>query len=172
MVIQAQVEEDVDMAVYVNDIDNEILVGSYYFFKDYDDYKPKDYDYIVICDKERSTATTERRVCSFNTRKEKCYTFCSTKEEFIDRFKKCDNVSVNFGKFLIPEFANKIGLTIEDLKGLKKYVDLLDDKHSYQKIIYNAYMKNNDFVLTDNQRKRAYTAYKNARKEIYEKITE
>lgn len=69
------------------------------------------------------------------------------------------------GKFLIPEFNEKFGITIEDLKGLSSLLDRLDDKHLYEKIIYDAYIENNDFSLTDEQRQNAYNEYKKYRQQ-------
>ena len=39
----------------------------------------------------------------------------------------------------------------------------MDDKHKYEKLIYDAYLKNNDFVLTDEQRIDAFNEYKKER---------
>ena len=50
-------------------------------------------------------------------------------------------------------------LSIDDLKRLKPIIAKLDDKHKYEEVIYNAYLENNDFVLTDEQRQEAYRVY-------------
>jgi hypothetical protein len=39
----------------------------------------------------------------------------------------------------------------------------LNDKHKYEEIIYNSYIKNSSFTLTDTQRDRAYKSYKESR---------
>jgi hypothetical protein len=67
------------------------------------------------------------------------------------------------GKFLVPEFCAAIGFTIEDLPQLKPLIDILDNKHKYEEIIFNSYLKNGSFTLTDEQRERAYKSYKNSR---------
>ena len=36
------------------------------------------------------------------------------------------------GKFLVPEFCNEIGMTLEDLFKLKPLCEKLDDKHKYE----------------------------------------
>jgi hypothetical protein len=53
------------------------------------------------------------------------------------------------GKFLIPEFNELINFTIDDLPRLEPLLNRLDDKHKYEKIIYDSYIENNAFVLTD-----------------------
>jgi hypothetical protein len=40
-------------------------------------------------------------------------------------------------------------LTIADLKQLQPLIDALDQKHQYEAIIYNSYLKNKAFVLTE-----------------------
>ena len=67
------------------------------------------------------------------------------------------------GKFLVPEFCAEIGFTIEDLPRLEPLLAKLDEKHKYEEIIYNAYIENNAFVLTDEQRAAAYESYKVSR---------
>jgi predicted DNA binding protein len=44
---------------------------------------------------------------------------------------------------------------------LKPLVDKLDSKHIYEKSIYNDYISNNSFNLTDKQLETAYNIYKN-----------
>ena len=67
------------------------------------------------------------------------------------------------GKFLIPEFNKKIGFTIDDLPKIKPLIDRLDEKHIYEKIIYESYLENNSFTLTEDQRLKAYKKYKETR---------
>ena len=58
---------------------------------------------------------------------------------------------MQLGKFLVPTFVEAIGFTIEDLKKLQPLADNLDDKRKYEKVIYDSYIQNNDFALTDEQ---------------------
>jgi hypothetical protein len=53
------------------------------------------------------------------------------------------------GKFLVPEFCERISFTIEDLQKLSPLTKILDDKHKYEKVIYDSYLENKDFVLTE-----------------------
>lgn len=67
---------------------------------------------------------------------------------------------MQLGKFLVPTFIEAIGFTIDDLKKLQPLADNLDDKHKYEKVIYDSYIQNNDFTLTDKQLQKAYLEYK------------
>ena len=60
-----------------------------------------------------------------------------------------------------PEYK---GITIDDLKLFEQAFNNIDERHTYEKIIYDAYIENNAFVLTDEQREKAYKAYKTTRK--------
>lgn len=39
----------------------------------------------------------------------------------------------------------------------------LDERHRYEKTIYNAYIENGSFYLTDEQRRKAYDEYASVR---------
>ena len=67
------------------------------------------------------------------------------------------------GKFLVPEFCNEIGFSIEDLRELVPLIEKLDKKHKYEEIIFNAYLENGAFILTDEQRAAAYKSYRESR---------
>lgn len=70
---------------------------------------------------------------------------------------------MQIGKFLVPEFVQEIGFTIEHLKKLKPLAEKLDGRHKYEKVIYDAYIENGAFKLTEEQRSKAYEQYKLAR---------
>lgn len=57
------------------------------------------------------------------------------------------------GKFLVPAVATELKLTIQDLKKLKPLITKLDVEHIYEEAIYEAYIENNGFFLTDEQRR-------------------
>ena len=80
------------------------------------------------------------------------------------------DVNMRAGKVLSREFAGYIGLTREELKKLKPMFDSIDDKHKYEKMIFDYYIENNGFFLTDEQRLRAYEEYKRKRPERYQTI--
>ena len=83
-------------------------------------------------------------------------------EEFIS-YALNKGPTMQIGKFLIPEFNNEIGFTIEHLKQLVPLIEKLDDKHKYEKIIFDSYIENNSFTLTEEQRLKAYEEYKKYR---------
>lgn len=139
-----------------------ILIGSTYFFKDYEDFHSKDKDYINIVD-EGINFQWVRQIsmgykCTFDIVRH-------TKEELIEYALNNPGPAMQVGKFLIPEFNQEFGITVDDIKQLKPLIDNLDDKHKYEEIIYNAYIENNDFTLTDEQRQAAYDSYKESRPE-------
>ena len=69
------------------------------------------------------------------------------------------NFPMEIGKFLVPEFIKEFKLSIDDLKRLEPIIIKLDDKHKYEEVIYNSYIENNAFYLTDKQLKNAYEIY-------------
>lgn len=70
------------------------------------------------------------------------------------------------GKFLVPEVAEFLGLTIEDLTLFENAFNRIDEKHLYEKKIYDFYVENSDFTLTQEQRDEAYQIYKEKRIKI------
>jgi hypothetical protein len=83
-------------------------------------------------------------------------------DEFVKITLDC-NLPMAIGKFLVPEFNKEIGFTIDHLKQLFPLVSKLDNKHLYEKVIYNAYIENGDFILNDEQLNAAYKTYMLAR---------
>jgi len=136
----------------------KFIVGSNAFFKCYDDFNPNDIDVLYLNDDNDKIniqiRLNDKNKCIFEWKK-------MTPEEYIKYHKDKNTVGIFLGKFLVPEFVKEIGFTIEHLKQLEFLLDKLDEKHNYEKIIYNAYIENNDFYLTDEQRLNAYNEYKN-----------
>lgn len=138
---------------------NKILIGSQYFFSCYDDFQSKDIDELQIIETNEFSQIrqiTGQGKCLFLMKRH------PSKEEYINWAIK-SNVGMVIGKFLIPEFCTEIGLTIEDLPRLVPLLDKLDDKHKYEKIIYDSYIANGSFTLSDEQREKAYKSYKESR---------
>jgi hypothetical protein len=136
-------------------------MGSQYFFSCYDDFCSKDTDEIEIVETNEFKYVrqlTGQGKCLFQLKKQE------TVDDYID-YALQSNLGMVVGKFLIPEFCEAIGLTINDLPKLKPLVDELDSKHKYEEIIFNSYIKNNSFTLTEEQRKEAYKSYKESRGE-------
>lgn len=135
-----------------------ILMGSNYFFKRYKDFKSTDIDKIELVD---TNEFKEKRVIR-GQGKDYFYLKRKPKEQLIQDALK-SNLPMVVGKFLIPEFNKQINFTIEDLPRLQPLIDRLDEKHKYEEIIYNAYIENKSFTLTEEQRDAAYRRYKEAR---------
>ena len=136
--------------------DKKIIVGSNVFFSEYSDFVPHDKDeLILVASNKNQQIYTQIRLngnCKFIWKR-------MTPKEYID-YHKQHQVGIYLGKFLVPDFVKEIGFTIDDMKELEFLIDNLDNKHQYEKIIYNAYIENNDFYLTDDQRLQAYEMYK------------
>lgn len=139
---------------------DRFIVGSRAFFMGKEGFNPKDEDILCIKDDIDSTNPYTRQVhfknkCVFEWKR-------MPLEELIEiNLKRNDGMVL--GKFLVPEFAKEMGMKIEDLKKLKPLVNRLDDKHLYEKIIYDAYLENNEFVLNEEQRTNAYEEYRRVR---------
>jgi hypothetical protein len=137
-------------------------MGSSTFFHSLPGYEPKDLDELIIMDdwclKENSARVMIGKNDTFIYRH-------LTKDGFI-----CDalvsGVPMRLGKFLCPEFASFLKMDIKDLKRLEPLAKILDEKHTYEKIIYNAYIQNDGWWLTEEQRMAAYLEYKRTRNYI------
>lgn len=132
------------------------LVGSQYFFKGFSDFAPKDLDELILEENPKDykikMQITGKGKCLFKWRKLK-------PQQFIEYTK----LPMELGKFLVKEVCQEIGFTIEHLKKLKPIVDKLDEKHLYEKVIWESYIENNDFHLTNEQLSKAYDLYKEKR---------
>ena len=72
------------------------------------------------------------------------------------------------GKFLVPEFARELGMDINDLERLRPLAEKLDEKHLYENVIYDAYIENGCWGLTDEQRIEAYRIYNECKEQKVE----
>lgn len=141
----------------------KFLIGSRYFFDCYKNYKVHDKDYLILEDNPQDYEYVK------NIRGNGLDIFYwrrMTAKEFID-CTLINNTPLQIGKFLIPEFASEINLTIEELNRLEPLTGKLDDKHKYEKIIWEAYIENGEFNIYEEQRDKAYEMYKRYRNEIY-----
>lgn len=136
------------------------LVGSRAFFAGLDGFQSKDRDYLELVDEPHGfdyrRERSQRGTCLFEYKREPA-------RQMIERALQ-NGGAIQLGKFLVPEVASAIGLTIDDLQQLAPLVERLDNKHKYQAVIFNAYLANGSFTLTDEQRQEAYVAYTKARK--------
>ena len=135
-------------------------MGSSVFFEGMQDYEKKDNDFLAIMD----TFFPGKTMMRVKIGDDDIFMFRNglSKEDYIKDTLDA-NVPMRVGKFLIPEFAEFIDFGIEELKQFEPLIKKLDDKHKYEEIIYNAYLENGKFELTEEQRKEAYKEYKKAR---------
>jgi len=141
----------------------QFLMGSKYFFDCFKDYNSHDTDYIVLEDDPKDYKYVK------NIRGNGLDIFYWRRlspSEFIS-LTLSNETPMQVGKFLIPEVVEALGFTIDDLRQLGPLFKRLDDKHKYEKIIYDSYLKNNNFSLTGEQRLKAYLEYRKYRPDSY-----
>lgn len=144
------------------------LVGSSYFFSCYPDYKTKDIDLVCFVEEGDYRINGYIRGRQFFGGNVEAFIY---KNMSIEEYKKYKHKCFVGNWFLNREVASAFGLTIEDLKELKPYIDTIwKDHKEYNKMILDFYIQNNDFILTDEQRLQAYECYKKYRKDRYYSI--
>ena len=142
----------------------EFKIGSSIFFDSYSDYTQKDIDILAITD----LSLFGKQKMNMKLKEKDIFFMCIEENSIMIDKTLESGVNMRAGKFLSPEFAEYIGLTIEELKRLKPMFDEIDEKHRYEKVIFDSYVENNGFFLTDEQRLRAYEEYKRERPERYQ----
>lgn len=140
----------------------EIVTGSRAFFTGMHNFAPKDCDIILIVQPGETSGYQWMRQTS-NGSTDVFEIVLRPKEELIAHALK-KSVPMAIGRLLTPEFANLIGLSVSDLKVLRPMRERLDVKHEYVGLIYDAYIANGSFTLTDNQRSLCYESYMASRK--------
>lgn len=146
-----------------------IETGSVVFFKNYPDFNPHDRDYIEFCKTNEFKFIERSRIQELGV--DVFYVkVLNSPDEYIDCAVE-HGIKTNTGmiicEFLLPEYIKFIGMTVDRLPRLAPLFDVLDKKHLYLKIIYEAYLKNGKFELTDEQRLAAYEEYKRERPDRY-----
>lgn len=136
-----------------------IRVGSTAFFSNIDGFSSKDTDWVELIDNPTEfryyLQLSGMNRCIFKWKR-------MTADEFVE-YSLSKGHPMFIGKFLVPEFVKEIGFTINHLRKLKPIMDNIDEKHTYEKVIYDAYIDNNDFILTSEQLCEAYKVYKGTR---------
>lgn len=133
-------------------------VGSQAFFSTYLDFKPNDIDEVEFEEEPKlyknfmQFRKKDKTRCLFLWRK-------MTADEFVE-YTLNTKLPMEIGKFLVPEVAEYIGFTIDHLRQLTSVAERLDGKHSYEKIIFDSYLENGGFYLTQDQRDTAYAEYR------------
>lgn len=141
------------------DTNKRFLIGSRAFFSGLDGFKPKDYDYLSFVEKGNGFTNycqhTDGKCCRF-------IWVAKSKDEMLSAALQ-RGPAMQVGKFLVPDVAAALDLTIQDLELLRPLIDKLEPLHEYEKVIYEAYISNGSFTLTDEQRAAAFEVYKAAR---------
>lgn len=141
-------------------MEKKFLTGSNAFFSCYEDFKPKDRDFVVLNDSPKGYKNFRQistsGMCMFELRH-------MSADEMIEYTLKQDKTPMAICKFLCTDFVEYMGITIEQIKLLQPLVEILDKKHIYLRSIYDSYIQNGDFFLTDEQRMNAYEIYKSER---------
>lgn len=137
----------------------QITIGSQVFFDKFPDFESKDKDVVLVMDH-----LVGDKIC-LNAKIKGSDLFLykqMPKQEWIKTTVE-SGVPMKAGKFLVPEFCEYIGFTVEELDLLKDLFDNMDPKHSYESLIYKFYKQNNGFFMTDEQLEKVYSVYKSSR---------
>lgn len=141
-------------------MDKQFTVGSRAFFSDMPDFRSKDSDILVLMDEPAGFQWRReqqlRGVSTFRYKREPI-------AQMIQRTLDADD-PLMVGKFLVPEVAAELGVSVADILPLQPLVSKLDDKHKYYAVIFDAYQANGSFALTQAQLNEAYQLYTEARK--------
>ena len=133
-------------------------MGSSYFFHSIPGFKSKDADELILMD-NWVVPNTNVLNCRSNISGKDIFFFKNmSKTEFLEDALR-SKVPMRAGKFLVKEFAEHLGMTIQDLEKLEPLFLAMDEKHTYEKLIYDAYIANQGWFLTDDQLADAYKEY-------------
>ena len=138
------------------------IIGSTYFFKDkFNDFESKDIDELIILDKPLNVSDKSIKVLNAKiNNKDVFFYWPLTKEEFIQDTLNSD-LPMKVGKFLVKEFAKDyLNMSIDELKKFENVFEKIDNRHKYEKLIYEYYIENNDWILTNEQLIKVYNIYK------------
>lgn len=140
----------------------QFSVGSQAFFSAYPDFTPSDADVVEfevapkLYKNFMQIRKKDKSRCIFKWR-------LMSADEFVD-YTLTTKLPMEIGKFLVPEVARYVGITVDHLKKMTPVVERLDDKHAYERIIFDAYIANDGFWMTQDQRDLAYQSYRASRK--------
>ena len=138
----------------------QIQVGSRAFFSDYEDFQPADNDILEL--------NSEQYEDYYSTRENDVHIFhykYTNKEQFLEfEFKHIEESPLAVCAFVVPEVAEFLELTLEELFMFEYYFKKINRRHLYVKYIYDCYMENRAFSLTQEQKDFAYNLYNENRK--------
>ena len=139
----------------------KILVGSNAFFKDVKDFKSKNKDYLIFVDNPQDFKI--RKEISLRGTDMFYYKRLSPSEMINYTLESNDPLLI--GKFIVPEVAEELKLSVSDILPLEPMLSKLDEQHQYQVVIFNHIKNNNSFTLTNEQLDEAYQVYLSTRKD-------
>lgn len=130
-----------------------MIVGSTYFFRDFEDFKSKDID-IVIFKKNDSIYNFYMQKKEHN----KDVFIWNPDAVFSYDYKK-NPMAV--GKFLVTEVLTELGVSFEDvIPLLEEHLPNVTQRHNYQRLIFAFYKQNGEMTLTESQLLEVYNDYK------------
>lgn len=141
-----------------------IQAGSRAFFSGMEGFVPHDSDVVCVCGEgehqnflyKRSFPNKQERGCEFH--------IVLTDKDKLIRWELKHGRPMCLGHYLLPEFCQLFGITLEDFEKLRPLYERLDKFHLYERIIFDAYIENGEMTLTERQRKAAFDEYLNERK--------
>lgn len=138
----------------------EYLTGSRAFFDGMDGFEPHDTDVVVFKPKQWPFVVQcrkgDRTVFSLQG---------DTAAAILGHLESHPEPAMQVCMLLVPEIAERVGMTVEDLPRVQHLIDALDERHKYLAVIYGAYVKNKAFKLYKYQRAEAFKVYKQNRKD-------
>lgn len=134
------------------------VVGSWAFFGNVEGFNSKDKDILCLMD----GWFFSQPALIFRNKGKDVFLYPDKGLQLIEDCIK-QNDPLTAGKFLVPEFCEYIGATLEDIKRLETLFYALDEKHRYATFIYECYAKNGGLWLTESQKTEAYEIYKKPR---------
>lgn len=144
----------------------KIITGSAYFFSSMPGFSPKDKDYVSYQEhpvkfkllRQITKPGMDLFIYNKDLTFEEHARYLTARDSKVPPMSLCNYLNNDFIKMFFGS------ITIEQLKQLQPLVDKMDWKHRYLVMIYNFYIENNSFTLTDEQRLEAYNRYKAERK--------
>lgn len=138
------------------------LTGSTLFFNSLEEFKPHDLDYCELIDEQ------DELVKHIEYDKGDIFRYRKESPDVYVQYALNEAQPWTLCQYLTPGFCKEVNFTIEHLKELKSLRDNLPERQYYQKVIYDAFIENNDFLLTKEQLLKAFEEYKKYRqKEFY-----
>jgi len=147
----------------------QFLAGSNYFFKQYTDYQKHDIDYIVLND---DMPLDYWHFYDDIQQIDWFYWKINTPKWHIEYLLKPNSFALDVAHLLIPEVAHDLGITIKDLDRLQPIIEQIvpqvGPEYHYYELIYQFYLQNNGFWLTQEQLDTVYNDYKKYRGRYHE----